>query len=156
MANLMNSRLPTSSPNLSRFWLMQGLILTHCTCCVVGRMLAVFVFGNGQLDGVGGRVACKCRCVPMLLVVCRRILFSPLSFHSLCKLYSLFVALEAVQPFTARSVTVPDVYSLGCMCVCVMGSLHSMSLSLHVIAHWGNCLGEFEATRGFYEVRKWQ
>ena len=34
LANLMNSRLPTSSPNLSRFWLTQGLILTavghHC------------------------------------------------------------------------------------------------------------------------------
>ena len=28
LANLMNSRLPTSSPNLSRFWLMRGLILT--------------------------------------------------------------------------------------------------------------------------------
>src|ERR1700735_4939750 len=30
LANLMNSRLPTSSPNLSRFWLMRGLILTRC------------------------------------------------------------------------------------------------------------------------------
>ena len=28
VANLMNSHLPTSSLNLSRFWLMQGLILT--------------------------------------------------------------------------------------------------------------------------------
>ena len=29
LANLMNSRLPTSSPNLSRFWLTRGLILTE-------------------------------------------------------------------------------------------------------------------------------
>ena len=28
LANLMNSHLPTSSPNLSRFWLTRGLILT--------------------------------------------------------------------------------------------------------------------------------
>ena len=28
LANLMNSRLPTSSPNLGRFWLTRGLILT--------------------------------------------------------------------------------------------------------------------------------
>ena len=29
LANLMNSHLPTSSPNLSRFWLTRGLILTQ-------------------------------------------------------------------------------------------------------------------------------
>ena len=29
LANLMNSCLPTSSPNLSRFWLTRGLILTR-------------------------------------------------------------------------------------------------------------------------------
>ena len=28
LANLMNSHLPTSSPNLSRFWVTRGLILT--------------------------------------------------------------------------------------------------------------------------------
>ena len=39
LANLMNSRLPTSSPNLSRFWLTRGLILTNALCLLFSCIL---------------------------------------------------------------------------------------------------------------------
>ena len=51
LANLMNSRLPTSSPNLSRFWLTRGLILTDGE----GSMgMGVGEMGKGSMGmGVG-------------------------------------------------------------------------------------------------------
>ena len=54
LANLMNSHLPTSSPNLSHFWLTRGLILTirityHPTNCLSELGILLKSLGIGQL-----------------------------------------------------------------------------------------------------------